>query len=85
MGRNPAPPPSLKGPGSPRGPSLLLQGNLIFCGATVLALELVGGTILSSVVYAVFGYVMPWLGLERLDMAPEVATFDQPAKIIAGA
>jgi hypothetical protein len=56
--------------------------------ATVLTLQLVGGAILGIVVqfaliYAVFGYVMPWLGLELLDMARAVAAFDLPGKIIA--
>jgi hypothetical protein len=57
--------------------------------ATVLTLQLVGGAILGIVVqfalvYAVFGYVMPWMGLELLDMARAVAAFDLPGKIIAG-
>jgi hypothetical protein len=56
--------------------------------ATVLTLQLVGGAILGIVVqfalvYAVFGYVMPWLGLELLDMARAVADFDLPGRIIA--
>jgi hypothetical protein len=56
--------------------------------ATVLTLQLVGGAILGIVVqfaliYAVFGYVMPWLGLELLDMARTVAAFDLPGKLIA--
>jgi len=57
--------------------------------ATVFTLQLVGGAILGIVVqfalvYAVFGYVMPWLGLELLDMARAVAAFDLPGKLIAG-
>jgi hypothetical protein len=56
--------------------------------ATVLTLQLVGGAILGIVVqfaliYAVFGYVMPWLGLELLDMARAVAALDLPGMIIA--
>jgi hypothetical protein len=56
--------------------------------ATVLTLELVGGAILRvavqfALVYAVFGYVMPRLGLELLDMARAVAAFDLPGKLIA--
>jgi len=56
--------------------------------AAVLTLQLVGGGILGIVVqfalvYAVFGYVMPWLGLELLDMARAVAAFDLPGKLIA--
>jgi hypothetical protein len=57
--------------------------------ATVLTLQLVGGAMLGIVVqfaliYAVFGYVMPWLGLELLDMARAVAAWDLPGRIIAG-
>ena len=57
--------------------------------ATVLTLQLVGGAILGIVVqfalvYAVFGYVMPWLGLELLDMARALAAFDLPGKLIGG-
>lgn len=42
--------------------------------ATVLTLQLVGGATLGilvrfALVYAVFAYVVPWLGLELLDMA----------------
>jgi len=56
--------------------------------ATVLTLQLVGGAILGvavqfALIYAVFGYVMPWLGLELLDMARAVAAFDLPGRIIA--
>jgi hypothetical protein len=55
--------------------------------ATVLTLQLVGGAILGIVVqfglvYAVFGYVMPWFGLELLDMARAVAAWDLPEKVI---
>jgi hypothetical protein len=39
--------------------------------------------VLFTLVYAVFGYVMPWLGLELLDMARAVAAFDLPRKLIA--
>jgi hypothetical protein len=57
--------------------------------ATVLTLQLVGGAILGiavqfALVYAVFGYVMPWLGLELLDMARAVAAWDLPEKLIRG-
>ena len=56
--------------------------------ATVLTLQLVGGAILGivvqfAVIYAVFGYVMRWLGLELLDMAREVVAWDLPGKLIA--
>jgi hypothetical protein len=56
--------------------------------ATVLTLQLVGGAILGIMVqgallYAVFGYVMPRIGLELLDMARAVAAFDLPGRIIA--
>jgi hypothetical protein len=57
--------------------------------ATVLTLQLVGGAILGIVVqfaliYAVFWHVMPWMGLELLDMARAVADWDLPGRIIAG-
>jgi hypothetical protein len=56
--------------------------------ATVLTLQLVGGALLGIVVqfaliYVVFWHVMPWLGLELLDMARAVAAFDLPGKLIA--
>jgi hypothetical protein len=56
--------------------------------ATVLTLQLVGGAIIGAAVqfallYAVFGYVMPWLGLELLDMARAVAAYDLPGKLLA--
>ena len=35
-----------------------------------------------AVIYAVFGYVMPWMGLELLDMARAVADFDLPGRLI---
>jgi hypothetical protein len=54
--------------------------------ATVLTLQLVGGAILGilvqfALIYVVFGYVMPWLGLELLDVARAVADFDLPGRI----
>jgi hypothetical protein len=56
--------------------------------ATVLTLQLVGGAILGiavqfALIYAVFARVMPWFGLELLDMAQAVADFDLPGRIIA--
>jgi hypothetical protein len=56
--------------------------------ATVLTLQLVGGAILGIVVqftlvYAVFWHVMPWMGLELLDMARALAAWDLPGKLIA--
>jgi hypothetical protein len=56
--------------------------------ATVLTLQLVGGAILGifvqfALIYVVFWHVMPWLGLELLDMARAVAAFDLPGKLIA--
>jgi hypothetical protein len=83
-------------PGVPAVPSLLLKfmpANKAVPAfdrawiATVLTLQLVGGAILGIVVqfalvYAVFGYVMPWLGLELLDMARAVAAWDLPGRII---
>jgi hypothetical protein len=36
-----------------------------------------------ALIYAVFGYVMPRLGLELLDMARAVAAFDLPGRLIA--
>jgi hypothetical protein len=55
--------------------------------ATVLTLQLVGGAIVGIVVqfalvYAVFWHVMPWMGLELLDMARAVAAWDLPGKLI---
>jgi hypothetical protein len=57
--------------------------------ATILTLQLVGGAILGIVVqfalvYVVFWHVMPWIGLELLDMSRAVAAFDLPGRIIAG-
>lgn len=51
-------------------------------------LPLVGGAILGIavqglLVYAVFWHVMPWMGLELLDMARAVADLDLPGKLIA--
>lgn len=56
--------------------------------ATVLTLQLVGGAILGIVVqfgliYAVFASVMPWLGLELLDMARAAAAWDLPGRALA--
>jgi hypothetical protein len=56
--------------------------------ATVLTLQLVGGAIFGvavqfALIYAVFWHVMPWLGLELLDMTRAVAAFDLPGRIIA--
>jgi hypothetical protein len=57
--------------------------------ATVLTLQLVGGAIVGiavpfALIYAVFGYVMPWMGLELLEMARAVAAFDLPGRVTAG-
>jgi hypothetical protein len=57
--------------------------------ATILALQIVGGALLGITVQmfvaiAVLVYVMPWLGLELLDMARAVAAFDLPGKLLAG-
>ena len=37
-----------------------------------------------ALIYAVFGYVMPWLGLELLDIARAMAAWDLPGRLIAG-
>ena len=54
--------------------------------ATVLTLQTVGGAILgiaAQVLLAVgiIGYVMPFFGLELLDMARDVAVFNVPARV----
>jgi hypothetical protein len=82
--------------GEPGVPSLLLKFMLANRAvpafdrtwiATFLPLQLVGGAILGIVVqfalvYAVFCYVTPWPGLERLDIARAVA-FHLPGGIAA--
>jgi hypothetical protein len=54
--------------------------------ATVLTLQTVGGAILgiaaqAVLVVVIFGYVMPFFGLELLDMARDVATFNLPMRV----
>jgi hypothetical protein len=55
--------------------------------ALVLTLQIIGGAILGVVaqillVVAVLGYVMPWMGLELIDMARALAACDLPGKLI---
>jgi hypothetical protein len=54
----------------------------------VLILQLVGGGILGivaqlSLLCIIFGYLMPRIGLELLDMARAVAIFDVPSKLLS--
>jgi hypothetical protein len=54
--------------------------------ATVLTLQTVGGAILgiaaqAVLVVVIIGYVMPFFGLELLDMARDVATFNLPMRV----
>ncbi len=80
--------------GVPGAPALLLP-KLPMAGAvplfdrawiaTVLTLQTVGGAILwiaaqVALVWMIIGYVMPFFGMELLDMARDVAAFDLPAR-----
>jgi hypothetical protein len=54
--------------------------------ATVLTTQVAAGTALGIVaqvflVWAIIGHVMPFFGLELLDMARDVAAFNLPARV----
>jgi hypothetical protein len=81
--------------GLPRVPSLLLRyiperGGVLKWDrhwiATVLTTQVAAGAALGIaaqgfLVVVIIGYVMPFFGLELLDMAPDEADFNLPARV----